>query len=281
MSAPAQDSLGAIRQTAPMPGLRLDLVDEEASLLRLDREWQCLLSQMARPSPFLSFPWITTWWRHFGRGSRLFIVIARGPGGELVGAAPLHIVPRRLAGIVTVRSLEFIGYRGSAVCADHLDFLTPANARAAVTAALMQELLQRREEWDALVLADLAEESQVPAALSAVAPALCSRLETAETCFYRGLPASAEELWADIRRFHPKLASNVKYYRKRLQQRHQVQWVAPVPAVELDSTLEALARLHGLAHGRKDETGNFGRPEYRAFHQELIRALASDRALYL
>lgn len=280
MGAALPDSATATPAERP-PGMHLELVTGDGDLLALATEWDSLLAQMERPSPFLSHAWVTTWRWHFGRKSRLFIVTARSPAGELVGVAPLHIVRRRAFGLVPVRSLEFLGYRGSAVCADHLDFLAPAGAREAVTAALAQEILRRHRDWNVLVFADLAEDSPLPEICRSLGAGHRWRLETGETCYFRALPGSAAELWAELKRDHPKLASNVKYYRKRLEQERAVRFVAPVPEAEMPATLEALARLHASAHGRKGEAGNFEKPEYRAFHETLVRRLAAEPTLYL
>jgi len=251
---------------------RLEVVGSDAGFAALAPEWDQLWRSAPRPSPFLSHTWAWTWWRHFGRGSRLYLLLARTQGGELVGIAPLRIAHRRAWGMWPVRSLEFLGYRGSAVCTDHLDFLLRPDHAGRVLGALMAELARGGAAWDIAVLADLAQESAVPGAEGGTA---------AETCFFRALPPHAVELWAQLKREHPKLHSNLRYYRQRLERERGLRVVAPVPPEELEPTLEALARLHALAHARKGESGNFGRPEYRSFHQDLVRALTGGDELYL
>jgi len=291
-------------------------IETEAGLRAVAGEWDGLLARMDRPSPFLCWEWIFTWWRHFGHAHDLRILTARR-GGELVGVAPLHLVTRRALGCVPVRSLELLGYQGSAVCADHLDFLCEPGDAVGVVTGLLTEAL-RRQDWDVLVLADLAEESAARTAWPALEPhrrwrqladalsrAGIARRQSksglratngsdpgkkwpchtavvaAETCYFLPLPAEAGALWGEIKRHHPKLAGNVKYYGKRLRQGHAVRFQPEVPAAERDATVAALARLHGLARGRKGETGNFGRESYRRFHQALVERFAAAGKLYL
>ncbi|MGH9467135.1 MAG: hypothetical protein ACRD1Y_07245 [Terriglobales bacterium] len=123
--------------------MTLDLIDDPVVLPGLAPEWDELLAAMPRPSPFLSSTWIATWWEHFGGSSRLWLITARDRNGRLQGLAPLHCVRRRVAWFVSVRSLEFLGYRGSAVCADHLDFLSRPEGRVAIVRALAAEARRR------------------------------------------------------------------------------------------------------------------------------------------
>ncbi|MGN6593904.1 MAG: GNAT family N-acetyltransferase [Terriglobales bacterium] len=269
----------ADQETMPAVGdCVLETVTTADGFLALRTEWGRLLASMPRPSAFLAWDWQYTWWRQFGRPDDLRMWVARAPDGRLMGIAPLHRVRRRLLAGVPVRSLELLGYRGSAVGADHLDFLAPAVGRSASVDALLQAVY-RDAGWDVLVLADLAEDSP----LRTLAPALggSSAAETAETCYYLPLPPDTATLWAQVKAAHPKLASNVKYYRKRIADRHRVTFVPEVPAGELDSTLAALSRLHGISRGRKGEAGNFGRPGYQEFHAALMPRLAAAGELYL
>jgi len=266
--------------SVPTTDWRVETIHDEAGLRALAAEWDGLFARMARPSPFLAYTWVETWQRHFGRESRLWVLALRDSGGALIGLAPLHVVSRRIAGALPLRSVEFLGYRGSSVCADHLDFLAPAEQREAVARALIAELLRRAAEWDALVLAGLAADSPIPELWRELSPG-GTAVRPEDICYHRDLPADISTLWTEIKRHHPKLASNVKYYRKRLQQQKSVEFIAPVPADQVQATLQALVQLHTQAHARKGQSGNFFRPDYLGFHSDLLGSLAADPRLYL
>lgn len=69
-------------------------VSDEAGLERLADEWDDLVRQAPRPSPFLLHSWLVEWWRHFGSGSRLAVHVARRDG-RLVAALPLFATRAR------------------------------------------------------------------------------------------------------------------------------------------------------------------------------------------
>jgi CelD/BcsL family acetyltransferase involved in cellulose biosynthesis len=267
------------QQTTPdVDALTLEVVTTADGFQALREEWGRLLATMPRPSAFLSWEWQFTWWQQFGHAAGLRLVVVRGPGGRLRGIAPLHLVRRRTPLGVAARSLELLGYRGSAVGADHLDFLAGGDDRERIVAALLAAV-GGDGGWDVLVLADLAEDS--PLRRLAAALGASHAEETGETCYYLPLPPEPAALWAGIKAAHPKLASNVKYYRKRMADRHQVTFVPEVTTAEVEATLGALTRLHGMSRGRKGEAGNFGRPGYQAFHAALMPRMAAAGELYL
>ncbi|MGH9467114.1 MAG: GNAT family N-acetyltransferase, partial [Terriglobales bacterium] len=257
-----------------------EVISAAAGFAGLAGEWDALVAAMPRPSPFLGWTWLHTWWEHFGGGSELRLVTLRDAAGLLLGVAPLHLVSRRAAG-VPVRSLEMLGYRGSAVCADHLDFLLRGPEPAGAARVLLRAVLAL-PGWDALILADLAEHSPLRAIFAELAAAFAPRSEAAEICYFRSLPPTRAEFEAELRRQHKKLANDLRYNRKRLQQRPGTRFVpAPTGPAEVSAVLADLARLHGLARGRQGESGNFCLPAYRAFHEALAPRLAAEDRLYL
>jgi CelD/BcsL family acetyltransferase involved in cellulose biosynthesis len=268
-SEPHGGAAAALAATA----LRTSVLRTGAELRALAREWDELLDRMPRPSPFLSWDWIETWWEEFAQGSQLLVITARDAQGELVGVAPLHVVRRRLWGVATVRRLEFLGFRGSQICADHMDFLALPAARAAIVAALAAEAW-RQPDWDAWELADLAEDSPVPQAWQAAGRSLASALDPGEVCYYIQLPATIEAFWDGIRERHKRTVANLGRDRRRLERRFQAHFGVVEDSQAVAATMAALADLHTAAHARQGETGNFARPAYRRFHDRLTARLA-------
>src|SRR5262249_55912900 len=95
-------------------------------------EWDDLLQASVADRIFLTWDWLWVWWRHFGRGRRLAVVIVRCDG-ELVAIAPLALGMRRTSRLVPFRALEFLG-TGS-VGSDYLDVgMRPGHEAAALDA---------------------------------------------------------------------------------------------------------------------------------------------------
>jgi len=97
--------------------MQIDVVDNLDAFSRLEPEWDGLLRASASDSPFLTWEWLHTWWRHLAGSRRLRMAIVRD-GNTLVGVAPLALTRRVVPWLST---LEFVGtgFAGS----DYLDLI--------------------------------------------------------------------------------------------------------------------------------------------------------------
>ena len=84
---------------------------EPSRLAELREEWRALFDLAGAPSPFLSWEWIHTWWRRFGRRRRPWILEARDPAGRLAGVLALSA----RQGLMGVRRWQLLG-----ASSDHL-----------------------------------------------------------------------------------------------------------------------------------------------------------------
>src|SRR5688500_11163320 len=57
--------------------LRLEKVTSFAGLLAMKPIWDELLESCPHRTPFLTHEWITNWWKHFGEGKELCILVVR------------------------------------------------------------------------------------------------------------------------------------------------------------------------------------------------------------
>jgi CelD/BcsL family acetyltransferase involved in cellulose biosynthesis len=62
---------------------------EETS--NLSKEWDDLFRRCSFSNPFVSYDWLSTWWRHFGADKELRIVTVRVETKQLVAIVPLCI----------------------------------------------------------------------------------------------------------------------------------------------------------------------------------------------
>src|ERR1700694_5670006 len=69
--------------------LRVTEVTSAESFDELRVEWNALVDKMECPSPFQSWEWNRTWWKHFGGHDKLRILVFRR-GQQAVGIAPLY-----------------------------------------------------------------------------------------------------------------------------------------------------------------------------------------------
>lgn len=117
---------------------RVDVITDSSALVRLRGEWTELLASSAADSPFLSWDWLTAWWRHLG-GNRTLQVLTVRSADRLLGLVPLY---RASSGIGMTR-LEFLGT--GTVSSDYLDVITRAGSEGEVLAELVRYLSQRED----------------------------------------------------------------------------------------------------------------------------------------
>jgi len=68
--------------------LRTEVVTTETGLEELKGAWSHLLSDVPGVPVFLTWEWVSAWWRHYGQGNSLYVLAVRESGGRLVGLAP-------------------------------------------------------------------------------------------------------------------------------------------------------------------------------------------------
>ena len=74
--------------------MQIQVVSEDRDWERLEGEWRELVAASDADSPFLQWEWVSAWWRHYGMGNQLAVLLARNDE-ELLGIAPLFIEHRR------------------------------------------------------------------------------------------------------------------------------------------------------------------------------------------
>ncbi len=115
-------------------------------------QWDRLVLESTLPSPFSSFVWQDTWWRHFGakRQLRLYAWLDQG---RLAGVAPLMRDRLRIK-LAPVRRLSLVGTGLS----DRLDLLYHKKG-AKFFKALLERLTTEDSDWDLLELAEVPAQS--------------------------------------------------------------------------------------------------------------------------
>ncbi len=235
-------------------------------LAALRDEWTALFDAAASPSPFLSWEWLHTWWRHFGGRRRAWIVEARDPAGRLAGA--LALCGR--SGIAGARRWRLMG--NGVTGADHLDVLARAADAPDVRDAVARSLAAELPAWDVLDLEDLPCGTPTADALRrALAP--------------RGVRIAAERGYAcpgfAVRgTFEAHLAG----IRRRETYGRRVRWFARQRGFRIDvarsaadapAAMDDLLRLHRLRWAAEGGSDGIPSPAVEAFHREVAPLLAA------
>jgi CelD/BcsL family acetyltransferase involved in cellulose biosynthesis len=251
------------------PGaLNVAWISTAAELAQLGADW-CELFQRANPENiFLSFGWMSTWWKHFGRG-QLAVIAVRDASGRLIAIAPFYI-SRSAAGL-GARRLGFL--TDAHVGSDYLNVLVDPAFEAQAVEEIARSLFAHRL-WDYIELRDTPD-SPLTAALTA---ALLSRgLRVAETsrrvCRYISLPRAFDKYLAGV---GVSLRANYRRRWRLLQGEHQAECVAISDAAEMERHFPALIALHRMRFEQRAADSAFLAPHVPEFHVEAMRVLAAQ-----
>ena len=247
--------------------LRATWITSTGDFARLGPEWRQLHAGGGHENAFLTFEWMFTWWRHYGRGQKLAVIVIRA-GGRVIGIAPFYLRRQfRLA-----RCLVFLA--GDHVGSDHLDVLAAPGCEAAVVAKLASMLLSRTPAWDSIELGEVGKDS-LAASLGArlVAEGMTCEEAPASVCPYTVLPSSFEEYLAGA---SANLRSNFRRRSRQIQDAGRVDFLMLSEPAAVEGGFSDLLRLHRLRFQQLGEDSAFLKVGVPEFHREALRALAAQ-----
>jgi CelD/BcsL family acetyltransferase involved in cellulose biosynthesis len=254
------------------------VVESEAGLVSLADEWERLQASSAVTSVFESFEWQSAWWRTYGQGRPLRLLVASDEGA-VVGILPLwvHTVE---AMRVPVRLLRFVGSGGDTYPDDLGAILAPS--REAEVARALADAVMKLRGWDVLLLTDMQSESAFPSAMRAAAGAKGAACLTgcSERIAFLELPATWDAWLATL---HRDRRYRIKNIRKKLVAAHKdarfFVWSDPET---LDQGVDRLVHLHRKRWSRVEGgSKSFETPEYVGFHRAVMKALLPKDRLRL
>jgi len=250
---------------------RAETLASGANLGRIEHAWLELQQQVPMVPLFLTFEWVSVWWRHFGENLGLWLLAVTDGAGRVRGLAPL-VLRVEGRGPLRVRRLTFAG-AGIAQPA-HLDVLAQPIDKNEVSRAVIEFLRERTRDWDVVDLEGLAEDSRLNTTLGtehrrhATGP-------SAE-CRFALLPGAWPEY--EARQLSSKMRGNLRSQRRRLDHDHPkcVSFLKVREEWELDAAVKMLHELH-----RKRWEGRVGatpldHPRFAAFFRDFASA-ALDR----
>ncbi|MEJ0084613.1 MAG: GNAT family N-acetyltransferase [Pseudomonadota bacterium] len=228
--------------------------------------WQSLLARSGADPLFMSWDWISIWWRHHEPllAAQLRVLAVHAAGGELLGIAPFYLHAARQQGI-RVRRLELLGSTwrdDNAVFGEYLDVIAATDARAAVCAALHRWLDENRE-WDELVLCNLRAHSVAEQLAGSLAVTAYVRRAESMTGWSIRLPET-------FAAFLAQLSSNTR--RKVVNQREKLPGAA-CATPQAEGRAATLERLAAFTAKRFGTPGNAAALRAR-FHADLVAGWA-------
>lgn len=231
---------------AQVPSVTVERLCADAAWADLKEGWELLQMETASPNPFLTWGWISAWWRQFGKGKRLDVLAIRN-NGELIGIAPFYLETVRLMRI-PFRRLSLLGDEG--VGSDHLDLISRRGLEETVAAAVARFWLERGFEWDFVHFRGFAEAAP---SLSVFTRELGEEWvvqnEEEEVCPYLPL----DPTWDD---YLNRLSGSMRYtIRRKIRNLEKNEKIELVMLEEVEAGRRGMARLIELHQKRWNAQG--------------------------
>lgn len=244
--------------------ITVEEVSSAEGLEGLRGTWEEAQARSAPDNVFATFEWAVAWWRQFGAGRRLRVLVLRD-GARAAGILPLWEGPlwRRFT---PFRRIQLLGTGLS----DRLDLFLPEDPAEGAESAL-RHLLARPARWDLLDLRDMADGSPAVEAIRTAAARLGLECEVSVDSEAPYLPIESDWETFFTTRFGRRWRKTLRHNARRLEAEGSP--VFRTFSGTLDDSL--LSRLAAVPQDEEYQgigrRSIFGSGPKRAFFEEIAR----------
>jgi CelD/BcsL family acetyltransferase involved in cellulose biosynthesis len=236
----------------------------------LEEEWNGLLeNNLMGNNVFLSWEWLSTWWKHFGKERRLLILQVEDRN-KVLAIAPLMLSKYKLPGFGNIRKIEFVGSPHS----DYHNFIILEKKTECLETII--DFLKSLQVWDWIELKELPEHTRTADLLSGLTSQRSSELKinkrTCNICPYLPLPNSFELLRKSLTK---NLRQNLSKYLRIARERHALNIRKYNEAgFSVEAAMRIFVSLHQKRWRTEGSSGAFEGDDFRIFHMDIAKSFA-------
>jgi len=246
--------------------------------LELRHEWNKVLERSRDKNIFLTWEYLSTYWKHFGKEKKLRILYIEDKN-EIIAIAPLRRSSYGFASPLGYEVIEPLGYRGlNPEGADYTGLILAE--REAECLQLFLNHLVEHDDWDFIYMYDLPRTSMIPDLLPKISKVIPKfELEKGVLCPYLSIPNSM-----DI--FLKELSANFRYNLRRcvrkLDKDYQRVGFKRYDALgSVEEAMDIFFQLHQRRWKSKHMLGAFNTREVRNFYKNVAKLFADNGWLAL
>lgn len=241
----------------------------------LRKKWNSLLkNNLLGDNVFLTWEWLSTWWKHFGEGRKPLVLLVEDED-EVIAIAPLMLSKYKLPSFGTIKKVEFLGVRHS----DYNNFII-LKREAECLRLIIDYLMDTVTDWDWIELKEIPETAENANYLEMLFSYSPSKLKlekrVCNTCPYISLPNSFDDL---VQRLSKNMRKNLNYYSKRISKKHHVELKRYDEAgFSVKEAMELFIKLNEKRWESKGLLGSFRSKEvsFRNFHMNVAELFADE-----
>ena len=239
-------------------------------------QWEELQKDAAIGGIFECFDWQHLWWRTYGDGQRLKLLVAT-QDGVVTGLLALYVNVLDMLRY-PVRALRFVGTGGDTQPDDLGPVLAPGHEIEAAR-ALADEVM-RLPEWDVLLLTDLVPTCPFTAAHRRRRTPRRAGVRTGryERISYIDLPATWD---AFLKTLHGDRRYRIRNIRKKLLAAHSARFFVWEDGKTLNEGIDRLIELHHKRWNSVGQAHGFSSDRYVKFHRAVMTSCFAQNRLAL
>lgn len=243
---------------------KIRIISESNEFESLSEVWDSLIRKSKDNNPiYLTHEWLLTWWKHFGEGKKLNILLIEKEG-QLIGIVPLMRTEYRI-GLINIHALETIG---SLNC-NHICLVRSGKREEAVTAFIAY--LEKEFDKGELVLrltwvpGDCEFLDLLRSRISLHASNLIMQEKVKTLAPYITLPATWDEYsrWLSPNRRHV-----LRRKLRSLEKAHSVEF-RDCTKDNLDDMLSRFIDLHEKRWQSANVSSVFSDPKMKGFYRDI------------
>ena len=241
----------------------------------LKKSWTDILAKSKEDCIFSTWEWLSGWWRHFGKGRKLRILLIHA-NNKIRAIAPLMLSKYRFLHFGTLTKIEFIGSPQS----DYNNFIL--TGREMECFKLFWNYLSEHNDWNYIELSDIPE--------SAVSVELLRKMSSREllgglleekatfVCPFMNLPDSTEIFMS---RLSGNMRRNLRRRMRRLNEKYLVKVKTHSDFDSIEEAMDTFYKLHQKRWKTQGKHGVFAEKALREFHNEVARLFSEKKWLSL
>lgn len=235
-------------------------------------EWNDALQRSLDNNIFLTWEWLSCWWKHYGN-KRDFILITINDGEKILAAAPLMSTEYNLLGM-KLRKIEFIGTPASDYHSFLLTVKKPEYART-----MIKYVTRIAPDWDCFEFEEVPTDSETAGVLRTISKEPFTLEEEIGTlCPYVILPSNFEDY---LKGLGSNWRRNMRRWGKKLKQDFKAEFKICNNVETIDDALRTFFDLHQKRWQSRRQAGAFADKTFRDFHHDVAKSFVEKGWLTL
>jgi CelD/BcsL family acetyltransferase involved in cellulose biosynthesis len=240
----------------------------------LKADWNKLLSKSLDNNPFLTYEWLTTWWKFFGQEKKLKIFVAKNQG-QIVLIAPQMRTDYDRLGVNILKKSEFVASPNSDY---HTFILTNFDESQKIMKKLIKDIYEVQNS-DVIIFGEVPETSYTAKLLQNI------QIEGYTIDHSVCSPCPYIELPSDPKTFLQTLGSNMRHNLKKCEadatEKFHVNFINYKEMGSIENAMKAFFALHQRRQTSEGREGYFSSRNNEQFHVEIAKKFAEKDYLAL